>query len=93
MNSTILIVLSLLFAGMILGLIFKDKLRKYEKLLNSLLMLSIYLLLFFMGVSIGKNQELMKNLGNIGLKALLISTGAIIGSIIFAYLLFKKWKK
>ena len=49
----------------------------------------IYLLLFFMGLSVGTNREIMSNIQNLGFQALIISLFAIAGSIIIARIVFK----
>ena len=49
----------------------------------------IYILLFFMGLSVGTNKEIMNNIHNIGLQALIISLFAIGGSVILALFVFK----
>ena len=73
------------------GYILRNRLN--ERLLNRLLMLSIYLLLFLMGVSIGTNEQLVKNLSALGLQALVLTLGAVAGSLIAAKILFYLWKK
>lgn len=43
-------------------------------------------LVFFMGTNIGSDERVVGSLGTIGLKALLITMGAIAGSVLFAFL-------
>jgi uncharacterized transporter YbjL len=85
------IILGLLIGSMILGYFLQNHLN--EKLLNQLLLFSIYLLLFLMGVNIGSNEQLIKNLSSLGWQALLLTIGAVIGSIIAAKILFYFWKR
>ena len=47
------------------------------------------LLIFCMGVSIGRNGEVIRNLPALGGKALLFAILAVIGSILFVFLLSK----
>lgn len=54
---------------------------------------AIYLLLFMMGVSIGSNEQIMNSLSTLGIVALIVSTGAIIGSILTGFLVFKLFFK
>ncbi len=49
----------------------------------------IYILLFFMGLSVGTNKEIMTNIQNLGFQALIISLFAIMGSIVLAKIVFK----
>ncbi len=72
-------------AGIITGLLLKNRID--SKPITFLLNITIYLLLFFMGVSIGTNPEIINNLGQISLKALTIAVAAISGSILIARLL------
>ncbi len=79
-------------AGIITGLALKRQIK--PKPVSSLLNLTIYLLLFLMGVSIGTNPRIINNLGDLSLKALLIAIAAIAGSVLIArilnYMLNKK---
>ncbi len=43
-------------------------------------------LVFFMGTNIGSDERVVVSLGTIGLKALLITLGAIGGSVCFAHI-------
>jgi hypothetical protein len=42
-----------------------------------------------MGLGVGSKPEIIKNLGTIGLDALIISVFAIAGSILMAFLLYR----
>ena len=50
----------------------------------------IYILLFFMGLSVGVNPEIISNLGDLGLSAILITFFSISGSILFSFLFAKR---
>ena len=58
---------------------------------------SVYILLFLLGLSIGINKPIIKNIGVIGIQAFILAVGAIAGSIILTFiaerLLFKHIKK
>ncbi len=63
-------------------------LRRRKKLMSAnekLITYAIYLLLFMMGVSIGSNQQIMGSLNSIGITALLVSVGAVTGSILLGF--------
>lgn len=49
----------------------------------------IFLLLFFMGISIGNNKEIIHNLGGLGLQAIIIAVASTTGSVLLAWLLFR----
>jgi uncharacterized membrane protein YbjE (DUF340 family) len=52
---------------------------------------AIYLLLFLLGIAIGTNEVIVKNLPTLGLKALLISMGGVLGSVLLAWLAYRLW--
>lgn len=77
-----IIVISLMVCGIILGYVFKEKNLKFvQKLINY----AIFLLLFLLGITVGANGDVMNNLDSIGLEALLITLAAIIGSVLCAW--------
>lgn len=87
-------VLGLIFCGIFAGYI----LRKVSCLqhLSKGISITIYLLLFFLGISVGANNEVISNLPTLGGNALFISTMAVAGSCIaakFVYMLFFKRDK
>ena len=77
-----IIVISLMVCGIILGYVFKEKNLKFvQKLINY----AIFLLLFLLGITVGATGDVMNNLDSIGLEALLITLAAIIGSVLCAW--------
>lgn len=54
---------------------------------------TIYIMLFFLGVKIGTNQEIIRNLSGIGLQALLLAVAGITGSILFSVIVYKVFFK
>ena len=85
-----LLLLVIMFGGILIGYL----LRKHKKLIkpvDKITMLSIFLLLFLIGVSIGSNKEIISNLGSLGIIAVLLSSGAIIGSILLSIPIYKKF--
>ncbi|MFR0835293.1 MAG: hypothetical protein ACLSG8_03040 [Barnesiella sp.] len=45
--------------------------------------------MFFMGISIGNNKEIIHNLGGLGLQAIIIAVASTTGSVLLAWLLFR----
>ncbi|MEY1640171.1 LysO family transporter [Tenuifilum osseticum] len=85
-------VVSIMAGGMLLGFLIRAKQRIVsgnEKLITY----AIYLLLFMMGVSIGSNEQIMNSLSTLGIVALIVSMGAIIGSILTGFVVFKLFFK
>lgn len=77
---------------MLLGFLLRAKQRIVsgnEKLINY----AIYLLLFLLGVSIGSNEQIMSSLSTLGLMALVVAMGAVAGSVLAGFLVFKLFFK
>lgn len=72
--------------GIIIGATTKAN-KKDKKVVDVLTLISVFALLFVMGINIGTNKEVINNLGNVGLLALIYSIFTIIGSIIVVYFL------
>lgn len=73
------------FAGALVGRRFKLKNgnRKRVQLFQTL---SVLLILFIMGINLGKNQELIANLGKLGFRSAAFAVSSIFFSILFVYL-------
>ncbi len=50
---------------------------------------AILVLLFLLGLAVGHNRQIMDNLGTIGADALLITLGAVGGSVVCAWMVYK----
>ncbi|MEG0949375.1 MAG: LysO family transporter [Bacteroidales bacterium] len=81
-----------LLAGILLGRIFRDK--PFVKISGKLIFPIVLVLLFLMGITIGTNDEIIANLDRLGIEALIITGGAIAGSLAGAaglwYFIFAK---
>ena len=88
-------VIIIMTSGMIFGFIIRsydkknDEKKNLFNYLNKLITGLIFLLLFFLGVSVGTNEIIIKNLDIIGIKALILTLGSVLGSIFTAYLTYK----
>jgi len=88
------IVIACMLAGIVMGYLLRNhKIRFMQGFIITL----IWLLLFFLGMEIGTNKELVSQFGKLGLEAFLLATGGTLGSVFFAKLLWnfiqKKQKK
>ena len=86
------VLILVLISGFLIGRLFTDNpFIVFSKKLISPIVLA---LLFFMGVLIGANENLLSNFAQLGLNALIIVTGALVGTIsltiVFGRLLSKK---
>lgn len=78
-------VVIIMFAGMLIGYVFRKK-TALNVVIGKSTLWTIFLLLFFMGLTIGKNDLIMQKLSTLGLTALIITLSAVMGSVIFAWL-------
>ncbi|MDX9941678.1 MAG: LysO family transporter [Bacteroidales bacterium] len=81
-------ILVLMALGMLVGYILRGKQKAISGIEKAILW-SIFLLLFFLGLSIGGNEVIMASLPSLGLNALIITLGGVAGSIIAAWALWK----
>ncbi|MFI3316832.1 MAG: LysO family transporter [Rikenellaceae bacterium] len=80
-------VLAIIIVGVLIGTQIRSV--KAPGILSKLLNGIIYLLLLVMGIVVGGNEEIVSNLSTIGLRAFLITMGAVIGSAIFAAIIYR----
>lgn len=85
-----LIVIGLMISGIVLGYLFR---KKNLSLIPRLITCAIFALLFLLGLSVGTNDQIMNNLDTIGLDALIITFGAIAGSVFCAWVVYKFYFK
>ncbi|WP_081485190.1 lysine exporter LysO family protein [Marinilabilia salmonicolor] len=80
-----LAVIGLFIVGIGIGLL----LRKHPivlKITEPLVSVAIFALLFFLGISVGTDDRVIQNITSLGWQAVLLSSGAILGSLILARL-------
>ncbi len=53
-----------------------------------LVYVAIFVLLFLLGISVGINDKIIADFSNLGYSALLLTTGAVLGSLILAKVVF-----
>ncbi len=76
-------ILFFLIAGIFVG----HRLRSVHTILEVAdkgMMWSVYFLVFFLGIGVGGNQTVIRALGSLGMQALVLSTGGIVGSVLAA---------
>lgn len=80
-----------MFIGIGIGYLFRkiSILQKTEKTIS----ITILLLLFMLGISVGSNELIIKNIGKFGWQAIIISSLSLIGSLIATSLIVKLAKK
>lgn len=63
--------------------------RREFKWLNGLLIILVWALLFFLGVEVGENENVINSLSKLGLEAMLLAVAGTAGSIAAAWALWK----
>ena len=86
------IIIILMVIGVLLGLML-TKINYFNRFTEKTTSYIIYFLLFFMGLSVGTNPEIMNNIQELGFQALIITIFSILGSISLAWLVFKIFLK
>lgn len=82
-----LTVIAFLFGGIILGYIFRH-VRMMQHLDNPIF-LTIILLLFFLGISVGANKEILSRIHTLGLHAAVMAIATTAGSVLAAAAVYK----
>ena len=73
--------------GIIIGVVL-HKHKRFIEIVEGLITYAIWVLLFLLGLSIGSNELIIKNIGTLGLKAIILSFSATAGSVILSYFLY-----
>ena len=80
-------VLIITFSGIALGYLFRQV--KGLQHLQKSISWTIYLLLFFFGLQVGTNEQVVGNLDTLGVKALVIAVAGSLGSCVAAWALYR----
>lgn len=81
-------VLAIIIVGVFIGRQIRSD--KAPTILSKSLNVVIYLLLLVMGISVGGNEDIVNNLSTLGLQSLIIMVGAMLGSVIFASIIYSR---
>lgn len=74
-------VLLFLAAGVLAGYILRFK-KNVLATAGAATTWSLYLLIFLLGISVGTNDAVVRALGRLGMQALILSAGGIVGSVL-----------
>ncbi|SFF47516.1 LysO family transporter [Sunxiuqinia elliptica] len=81
-----------LVGGIFLGFLLRKKNRLREGVEKSITVM-IWVLLLFLGIAIGANQQVVDNIHIIGGKAIVLTLGGVLGSIACSYVVYLKYFK
>lgn len=82
-------IIAIMFLGVAIGYLLRR--MRGVGMVSVTTMLTIVLLLFIMGIEIGSNQDVVRNLLSLGGEALAIACAATLGSVLAARYLYKRW--
>ncbi|MBR8535945.1 LysO family transporter [Carboxylicivirga mesophila] len=81
-----------LCGGVLLGYLFRKR-KELRAGVEKSITVMIWLLLLFLGIAIGANQQVIENIHVIGTKAMVLTFGGIAGSIACSYFVYRKFFK
>lgn len=87
-----LTVVLIMMAGIVLGYFLRTR-KRLAAINDKFITYAIYLLLLLLGISIGSNKTIVANLPVLGVKALIVTIGAMVGSILLALLTYNLFFK
>lgn len=82
-----LVILSLL-AGVVIGYL-RPPGEARSKLIQRVTIAGLFILLASMGAQLGADQNILSNLDTIGLKAVLLASLSVLGSVVLVYAVFR----
>ena len=77
----------MMFGGILCGYLVR---KKQVVRIQQVTTILIWALLFLLGLNIGSNPQIINSLGSLGIEALVIAVAATLGSLIAAWLLWRK---
>lgn len=83
----------IVFGIMVSGIVAGYFLRRIPNItfIGKLITGFIFLLLFTLGLSVGGNDVIVNNLSTIGVQALVITLAAVMGSVLAAWIVYKRF--
>ncbi len=77
-----------LLSGIAVGFLLKEK-KTLPLIAGRVSTATIFILLFLLGLSIGKNSEVLNNLSTVGVQAAVLAAGGALGSAVFSFFIHK----
>lgn len=79
-------IVCIMLGGVLAGFLLRKKKLGW---VSQFIMIAIWILLFLLGIAVGHNEELLNNLDKIGWQALVLSIGAVLGSVLLAGVVYR----
>lgn len=83
-------VLIFMLLGALVGFLLRNKKMGF---VSKVIIVLVWLLLFILGAELGNNPQVIGRLHDLGLEALVITIGAVVGSVLGAWALWSGVKK
>lgn len=84
-------ILFIMLTGVVLGYLCRN--ARFVKLAGRGISLTVVLMLFILGLSVGSNAAIVRNLGSFGWQAALLALSGSLGSVLAAWLVFNLFFK
>ncbi|PKP09428.1 MAG: DUF340 domain-containing protein [Bacteroidetes bacterium HGW-Bacteroidetes-4] len=85
-------VLIIMAVGIGVGYLMRSR-KTWLQYTNKATLWIIFLLLFFMGIGVGNNPQIMENLDTIGFRGLQLALVAILGSVVLSWVVYRLFFK
>lgn len=79
-------IVCIMLGGVLAGFLLRKKKLGW---VSQFIMIAIWVLLFLLGIAVGHNEEILNNLDTIGWQALVLSIGAVLGSVLLAGVVYR----
>ena len=79
-------IVAIMLSGMAVGFLFRNR---RLTLVNKAVTVLIWALLFFLGVEVGENPQVLSGISNLGLEALWLSMMGLVGTVLFSWILWR----
>lgn len=76
-----------MLAGLLAGYLLRN--QSFVRHTGKLISVTIFLLLFLLGIAVGTNRQIVDNLSVLGVQALALSAAAVLGSVICAWVVYR----
>ncbi len=80
------IIMGIMLSGVLFGYLIRDKKIQFT---HKIITVLVWLLLLLLGIEVGANKEIINNLHTIGLEAIYITIGAVGGSVLASWALWR----
>lgn len=79
-------IVAIMLSGMAVGFLLR---KRRLKVVPHAVTVLIWLLLFFLGVEVGENPQVINGISSLGLEALWLSLTGIVGTVLFSWTLWR----